>query len=210
METYCRAVLAEDPHAWSMRNNLGVVLKQQGDLPGAIDCYRLALRDNPRFMEARNNLGNALEATGDLPGAEEQFRAALDRHANDPQILSNLAGVYFHEGKIKNAFAAQAHAIQADRSNAELYRQFGRMLAANKQFDQAAACFKNALVLNPGDIGTEIDLSRALRASGKSAEADAVANDIREAVHRSGNTELIQKVDALLQQQNGPFDSKKP
>jgi tetratricopeptide (TPR) repeat protein len=93
METYCRAVTAEDPHAWTLENNLGIVLKRQGLYPESEACYHQALADNPGYVEAHINLGNALGAAGD-PGAEEaEFRRAGQMRPGDPIILAEMANL---------------------------------------------------------------------------------------------------------------------
>jgi Flp pilus assembly protein TadD len=168
METYCRAVLAETPHIWALQTNLGVVLAQRGEFAEAIMHHRQAIRDNPRYTEAHNNLGNALRALGELREAESEFRAALQFNPTNPVVLSNLADTCFALGKIRDALAADAAAIKSDRYNSKRYTAFGLKLAANKQFEQAIVCFRNALVLAPNDAVTGRYLSAALTAVGRS------------------------------------------
>jgi tetratricopeptide (TPR) repeat protein len=207
METYCRAVLAENPHAWSMQNNLGVVLKQRREFEQAIACHRQALRDNPRFMEAHNNLGNALNATGDWPEAEAEFLAALQLSPSNPDVLGNLADSYFRQGKIGEALAAEAEAVKADRYNPQRYTQFGLKLATNKQFEQAAVCFKNALLLAPGDVGIQVNLARALIAAGHGEDASVVCEQALQTAKQSENKQLIQTI-ASLSDQCRPSEEK--
>ena len=94
METYCRAVAAENPHAWTLQTNLGVVLAQRGEFEQAAAHHRQALRDNPRYMKAHNNLGNALRARGKVPEAEAEYRCALQLDSSNPIIWANLADFY--------------------------------------------------------------------------------------------------------------------
>lgn len=151
METYCRAVLAEDPDLWSLQTNLGVALEQEGKLDEAIAHHREALRANPRFMEAHNNLANVFVAKGAFDQGEVEYLRALRLAPSNADVLSNLADLYFREGKLQNALARDAEAIQADRYNPERYLKFGAKLMANKQFEQAAICFRNAQLLARGD-----------------------------------------------------------
>jgi len=174
METYCRAVLAENPHAWTLQNNLGVMLEERGEFADAISCYRQALLDNPRYMEAHNNLGNALSTTQNWQEAEAEFLSALQLSPSNPKVLGNLSDHYFRQGEIGKALATDAAAIRADRYNPRYYTEFGRKLAANRQFEQATVCFKNALLLNPGDITTQVDLAQSLIASGHGKNAAVV------------------------------------
>jgi Flp pilus assembly protein TadD len=167
-EAYCRAVLAETPHVWTLQTNLGIALERRGEFAEAIAHHRQSLRDNPKYMEAHNNLGNALRGLGNLREAESEFRTALQFNRANPVVLSNLADTCFALGKIGDALAADAEAIRFDRYNSKRYTAFGLKLAANKQFEQAIICFRNALVLAPNDAATERYLSRALTAGGRS------------------------------------------
>ncbi|MGI8437735.1 MAG: tetratricopeptide repeat protein [Chthoniobacterales bacterium] len=200
METYCRAVVAEDPHAWTLQNNLGVVLKQRGQFAEAITHYRLALQDNPRFVEVYNNLGNALSAAGQPEQAKTVFLAGLKIRPGDPGILGNLAESEFRRGAIRDALAADAEAIRGDRYNPRRYVHFGRKLAANRQYEQAAVCFRNALVLAPGDLPTQILLIQSLLAAGHHAEASRVCEEVWVAAQKSGDPTLRQTIMALREQ----------
>jgi tetratricopeptide (TPR) repeat protein len=57
-------------------NGLGVVLRQQGDIPGAIDMFTAGARLDPRFPTLRANLGSTESARGHDEAALAHFRAA--------------------------------------------------------------------------------------------------------------------------------------
>jgi tetratricopeptide (TPR) repeat protein len=87
-------------------NNLGSVLKELGDLPGAKTAFERALRIGekafgPEHHEVAlyvNNLGSTLGGLGDLPGAKAAFERALaifrkflgDDHPNTKLVRGNL------------------------------------------------------------------------------------------------------------------------
>jgi tetratricopeptide (TPR) repeat protein len=204
METYCRAVLAENPHAWTLQNNLGVVLKQRGEFEQAIACNRQALRDNPRFMEAHNNLGNVLSATCNWQEAEAEFFSALQLSPSNSDVLGNLADNYFRQGKIREALVADAEAIKADRYNPRRYAEFGRKLAANKQFEQAIVCFKNALLLNPSDITIQVNLAQTLIVAGHGKDASVVCEQAMQTAKESGDKQVIQTIASFCNQCHPP------
>jgi thioredoxin-like negative regulator of GroEL len=93
METYCRAVIAEDPQAWTLQNNLGIMLKREGRYAEAEACYQRALRDNPNYVEAHINMGNAYAASGDLTAAEAELLEAARMRPGDPNIIETIAGL---------------------------------------------------------------------------------------------------------------------
>ena len=106
METYCLAVTSEDPHAWTLQNNLGIMFKRAGRFPEAEAHYREALVDNPGYVEAHINMGNAFAAAGDLSSAESELQHAAQMRPGDPAIakaLANLGGQFAQSGRFPDA-----------------------------------------------------------------------------------------------------------
>ena len=64
--------------AWSAWLSLGNELSAQGDVGGAISCYRQAVLRNPASAEAHAQLGHALESAGRTEEAATQFQQALE------------------------------------------------------------------------------------------------------------------------------------
>lgn len=191
MESYCSAVTAEDPHAWTLQMNLGIMLKRRGDFAGAEACYQQALADNPRYVEARINLSNALGASGDMPGAEREMRAALRMRPGDPVILANLAHICGETGRGNEAIALQSDAVSADPSNAMNLRMLAIMLAHDHQYAKAAVCDRSAASLLPSDIGVRLDLCRILLFDGKKNDALQVCDEIDQIARSSRDPRAI-------------------
>ena len=192
MESYCHAVLSENPHIWGLQNNLGLILQKRGEGDRAMACYRSALADNPRLTQAHNNLGNLLAKQGNFRQAEQEFKTALALQPHNPGILENLADVYFVEGRIPETFATHAEAIELDRENPNSYVKFGRKLKANNQFEQAIVCFRNALVLSPEDPKIEMELAQTLIAAGRNQDAARICDQALQHGQRSGNRAVMQ------------------
>ena len=87
---------------------LGVTRLHAGDIPGATEELREALRVQPDFVEARTSLGTALYQIGDLDGAIEAYQAALRVQPDLVQAHVNLATVYM----VKREWAAARHELQ--------------------------------------------------------------------------------------------------
>lgn len=60
--------------------NLGMALKDLGDLRGAIACYQKAIQLHPTYAEAYQNLGVALLKGGSVKESLEMFRQAIALH----------------------------------------------------------------------------------------------------------------------------------
>src|SRR5262249_19787506 len=72
-----QAAAAAHPRNSAAHYNLGLALRNKGDLTGAIAAYRKAIDLAPNFAPAHNNLGTALRAKGDLNGAIAEFQQAI-------------------------------------------------------------------------------------------------------------------------------------
>jgi len=155
-------------------------------------------------LEAHNNLGNVLAAARNWPEAETEFLSALHLSPANAAVLGNLADNYFRQGKIRQAFATDGAAVKADRYNPQRYVAFGRKLAANQQFEQATVCFRNALLLNPGDLSIQLNLVQALVAAGHGEDAFALGQQALRTAQESGNQQIVQAVAAILNQSRPP------
>jgi Flp pilus assembly protein TadD len=76
------------------KSNLGIVLQAQGDVKGAIACYRKALDLDPKDAHAHGALGQALLAQGALKEARAATQQALQLlpkgHPLCPRVTGQL------------------------------------------------------------------------------------------------------------------------
>jgi tetratricopeptide (TPR) repeat protein len=114
-------------------NNLGLVLRDLGDLPGARQCFERALRideavyglDHPAVATAVNNLGLVLRNLGDLPGARQCFERALkiaeaSLGTDHPKVgihINNLGLVLQDLGDLPGARRCFERALKIDEAS---------------------------------------------------------------------------------------------
>jgi tetratricopeptide (TPR) repeat protein len=83
-----------DPKNAQAHSNLGIVLQLQGDVKGAIACYRKALALDPKLPGAHGALGQALLAQGALKEARTATQQALQLlpkgHPLRPRVTRQL------------------------------------------------------------------------------------------------------------------------
>ncbi|WP_185845457.1 tetratricopeptide repeat protein [Kibdelosporangium aridum] len=110
---------AEHPNTLTSRNNLALVLHDQGDLAGAETEHRAVLQirtrtlgtEHPNALTSRNNLALVLHDQGDLAGAETEHRAVLQirtrtlgtEHPDTLTSRNNLATVLRARGDLAAA-----------------------------------------------------------------------------------------------------------
>jgi tetratricopeptide (TPR) repeat protein len=191
MESYCAAVTAEDPHAWTIQNNLGIMLKRRGRFAESEACFRQALRDNPGYVEAHINLGNTMGAAGNPAGEEAEFRQAEAMRPGDPEILDDLAGLYAAEGRMEEALASEREAVKAGPGNVPRLFRYGEMLAGRGRFAEAEGCFREAVGIAPNLVGPRFELCQALMAQGKRDAALEQCGEVERIARESGQADLI-------------------
>ena len=70
--------------------NMGIALKDKGDLEAAIDNYKQALKIKPDYAEAYYSMGNALKDNGDPEAAIDSYKQALKIEPNYAKAKANL------------------------------------------------------------------------------------------------------------------------
>jgi tetratricopeptide (TPR) repeat protein len=85
---------------------LGLALKAQGNLPGAVACYREALRLDPKLAPAHVNLGNAFYDQKDLAGAVACYREAIRLDPKDARVHFNLGIGLRQQGRFAESLTA--------------------------------------------------------------------------------------------------------
>jgi tetratricopeptide (TPR) repeat protein len=91
-EAYARA-LALDPAHVEANVNLGRLLHEEGDAPGAEARYRVALRTRPEDATAAFNLGVALEDQGRFAEALDAYEQSLAADPRSADAHYNAAGL---------------------------------------------------------------------------------------------------------------------
>jgi tetratricopeptide (TPR) repeat protein len=98
-----------EPHPAETHHMLGMTRLNAGDLIGAIEELREALRVQPEFAAARMSLGAALYQIGDLDGAIEAYHSALRTQPDLAHAHVNLATVHI----VKREWASARNELQA-------------------------------------------------------------------------------------------------
>ena len=83
--------LADNPDFVEAHFNLASALADAGDIPGALEHYRAAVRLRPENAYYRSVLGIELARQGDLAGALEHFEEAARLEPREPAYQNNLA-----------------------------------------------------------------------------------------------------------------------
>jgi predicted O-linked N-acetylglucosamine transferase (SPINDLY family) len=128
----------------------GNARKAQGDLEGAVECYRQALAIAPDYTAARYNLGLALRELSRLEEAESQFRRIHEQDPRDVDALFNLADLLSNRSRFDESARAYAVAVTLAPDNPYLW--LGLAIAHNNipgHGEDALRCLRRSIEIEP-------------------------------------------------------------
>jgi len=145
--------------AW---NDLGVTLREQGDLPGAIEAYRKQLEVKPDHEAAWYNLGNALGQQGDLPGAIEAYRKQLEVKPDHEAAWYNLGIALGQQGDLSGAIEAYRKQLEVKPDDEWAWYNLGIALGQQGDLAGAIEAYRKQLEVKPDHEWAWNNLGNAL------------------------------------------------
>ena len=100
---YLERAAAETPDAAEVVNNLGVAYLHGGRAADAVEHLSRAVELKPGYVNAHVNLASALKVTRNFAAAEHHLGEAQALAGNSPEIISDLADVYFQSQRWADA-----------------------------------------------------------------------------------------------------------
>jgi serine/threonine-protein kinase len=161
---YYSAALAVRPRSAVVLYNLGVVLRAQKDLDGAILHYARAVEIAPNYAAARSNLGFALFEKHDLDGAFRHLNQALKIDPEHAGAHNNLGLALRAKKDVDGAVRHFNRALEIDPDNAEVHNNLGVVQRDRKDLDGAVRHFRRALEIDPDNAEVHNNLGFTLRA----------------------------------------------
>ena len=122
-------------------NNKAAEALVRGQLDDAYGWAHEAIRQAPQFASTYNTLGVVYERHGDLQQAARVFSYVLDREADNPTVLSNLAGVESRLGNESEAAALRRRLAQIDPHPPYYFFNLGMVAMERNDFRAAKALF---------------------------------------------------------------------
>jgi predicted O-linked N-acetylglucosamine transferase (SPINDLY family) len=155
------------------RNELGILLMQQGDLAEAVAHLERALELRPDLVAVGNNLGLALLSLGRVEDARLRFEQALGVRPDLAELHNNLGLALQRLGQVEEARGRFEHAVGLLPEWADAHNNLGVALADLGMPDGALACFERAARCDPGHFGALTNLGNSCQDQGRPAEAVA-------------------------------------
>jgi predicted O-linked N-acetylglucosamine transferase (SPINDLY family) len=133
------------PDDADLLSNLGVTLKNLGELDDSVASFRRALQIKPDFAVAHNNLGNVLQLIGQTDDAVASFRRALELIPDYAEAYSNLGVALEDLGQLDEAEANCRRALELKPEYIEAHDNLGSVLRGLGQLNEAVESFRRAL-----------------------------------------------------------------
>jgi protein O-mannosyl-transferase len=170
--TLYEKTLAQNPRCWMADYNLGLELKNRGELDAAIAHYRHAIENNPNYVEANYNLGGALIEKGAIDEAIQHYHRAIELKPDDADSHNNYGSALRQLGRSEEAEAEYRRALSLQPDYLDARINLGSLLLQLGRTDQAMAQLHQAVQLQPNNPATHRNLGHALMKTGHAGEAE--------------------------------------
>lgn len=155
-------------HAWHCKGN---ILDQQGKYDEAIECFDKVIELDPQYDAAFLGKGNALSGQGKYEEAIKWYDKQIEM---DPQHASWIGkgNVLLFQGKYEEAIKCYDNELEL---HTYAYPWIGKGMALYEQgkYDKAIKAYDEAIKLDQNDGMAWFNKSKALKALGRTTEAEA-------------------------------------
>ncbi len=167
------------PRVSIYHNNLGNLKTTAGDLAGAEESYRRAIRTDRKNASAQLNLGKLLagDSLAHSRGrsrskeARECFLASLRLDARSVEAHMSLGRLEESEGKFRAALQSYGNAVRIDPRYEPGHLALGNMHVKLKALEKAEESYRAAVALDPHYADAFFNLANTLRAQERPSEA---------------------------------------
>ena len=175
VETLWRHTIAHNPTSWLARGNLGVLLRERGDLDDAEGEFLYMLERCVAWPEPRatayTNLGHIQRQRGDLVGAVQAYTAALKIMPNKHEARFGLAAAHASAQAYEQAELAYRAYLLDNPNDARARFNLALVLDAMGQAAQAIASLDEAIRCDPGLTMVHVKLAELHGRAGRTALA---------------------------------------
>ncbi|PKB71215.1 MAG: hypothetical protein BZY87_06675 [SAR202 cluster bacterium Io17-Chloro-G6] len=172
VDCYLRALEMRSDYA-EAHNNLGVVMRAQGEEGQAAEHYRQAIKIRPSYPEANYNYAVLLHSRGNLNGATDRYQEALRVRPDYVDAHYGLGNLRRAMGEAGQAEHHYAEALRLRPAYAEVHNNLAILLDDMGQAERAQRHYQEALRIRPDYPEAHYNFALALESAGRNADAEA-------------------------------------
>jgi tetratricopeptide (TPR) repeat protein len=166
----CRRAARLAPGQHDALLQLGVALSRSRDFAAAVEMFRAALRQNPDGVETGLAIGGALTELGRFDEAQAALAHAVALLPADVRGHAALANMFYRAENLPGAIESCSRALEIAPERPDLWGRKGEYHAATGRFEEAAACFRRQLAIDPSSAEAQHALARLNRLEGSTDE----------------------------------------
>jgi Flp pilus assembly protein TadD len=162
------------PKSARMHQIMAQEMARQGNIGGAIEHYREAVKMDPRLPGLRFELAEALnlsETPSDQEQVEKEYQAALSDNPFDEKAECRLGDIALRASELESALTHYRRAVELQPNDAEACLGLGKTLTQMHRTAEAEPYLKRAAQLEPFTAVTHYRLSLVYRAAGRISDA---------------------------------------
>ena len=185
-------IVGLDPNNFWATNEVALALLSRGDAIKALQHARSAVRIGPQNAQSHYLMGMALTEANRPAIGEYHYQCALELSGTrEPVVLSNMALCLKNQGKMEQARALYAEALEKAPDNLHTLLGFARLEEADRKLDSAAALLDRAEVQWPRNPNVQVLRAMVLRRKG---DAPAALSSLEQVDNsNAGAVELMEK-----------------
>lgn len=157
---------------WVRFNDFGIGLLIQGDTQGAAKAFEIVKNLAPDRQDGFRNLARVALRDGNLKDAYSYLDSCETLKAGDAQTAWVWGVVLQEDGQYQQAAAAYRRVLEEFPEDRASWRNLGRVLYLDSEFEPALNALESALKIDPEDRIAHYHVMLSLRALGRSDEAE--------------------------------------
>ena len=151
----------------------------------AVVALKRAIEIDPDHDASWSALGFVYETRNQSEEAIELYKNAIKVNPNNPGFVERLSDLLVRLGRLKDAQGELESLTEALPRDPRVWMKLGAIHYEQKNWDEAVAAFRQAVMLEPSNLRTRYFLATALMDSGKDDEARIELEKILRADPRS-------------------------
>ena len=178
-QLYIRILEQQPDHALALRN-LGIIARESGDFPLALNLSERAVTLRPDRPEFHACFAIALGAAGHREKADAAFQLALRLDPNCVDALFNYGNALKARGSLREAIAHFQRVLELRPDHSHARNELGSAYLAAGRLEEAATCFEKVIEERPTAFEAMSNLAVVAERQGDRSKAEAL---LRQAIH---------------------------
>lgn len=166
-----RHSLEASPRSAVLEENLGVVLRDGGDLDGALSAFQRAVALKPDYAGAMTAIADIYATKGQGAKALDTYQKSLAVAPKDPKTLLNNAAALQQAGQTSQAEALYQQVISLAPNDSSAYVDLETLYIQEGRHEDAIAMYKRAIAVNPNAVNAYLNLGVMFQQLGQDREA---------------------------------------